>query len=76
MQLPQNNSVHVIWFTEFDTKINRVQNPISLLWQITGSTRMKGGSAHKIVLNMIFTCVMIKMRNVCEYLMINVKPTI
>ena len=42
---------------------------------ITGSTRMKAGSAHKMVLNMISTCVMIKMGNVYQNLMINVKPT-
>ena len=42
---------------------------------ITGSTRMKAGSAHKMVLNMISTCVMIKMGNVYENLMINVRPT-
>lgn len=42
---------------------------------ITGSTRMKAGSAHKMVLNMISTCVMIKLGHVYENLMINVKPT-
>lgn len=42
---------------------------------ITGSTRMKAGSAHKMVLNMISTCVMIKMGNVYQNLMINVKPS-
>ncbi len=42
---------------------------------ITGSTRMKAGSAHKMVLNMISTCVMIKMGNVYQNLMINLKPT-
>ena len=42
---------------------------------ITGSTRMKAGSAHKMVLNMISTCLMIKMGNVYENLMINLKPT-
>lgn len=42
---------------------------------ITGSTRMKAGSAHKMVLNMISTCVMVKMGNVYQNLMINVKPT-
>ncbi|MBR2037486.1 MAG: N-acetylmuramic acid 6-phosphate etherase [Lachnospiraceae bacterium] len=42
---------------------------------ITGSTRMKAGSAHKMVLNMISTCAMIKMGNVYENLMINLKPT-
>ena len=42
---------------------------------VTGSTRMKAGSAHKMVLNMISTCVMIKMGNVYENLMINLKPS-
>jgi len=42
---------------------------------ITGSTRMKAGSAHKMVLNMISTCVMIKLGHVYENLMINLKPT-
>lgn len=42
---------------------------------ITGSTRMKAGSAHKMVLNMISTCIMIKMGNVYENLMINLKPS-
>jgi len=41
---------------------------------ITGSTRMKAGSAHKMVLNMISTCVMIKLGNVYENMMINVRP--
>lgn len=42
---------------------------------VAGSTRMKAGSAHKMVLNMISTCVMIKLGNVYENLMINLKPT-
>ena len=42
---------------------------------ITGSTRMKAGSAHKMVLNMISTAVMVKAGHVYENLMINVKPT-
>ena len=41
---------------------------------ITGSTRMKAGSAHKMVLNMISTCVMVKMGNVYQNMMINLKP--
>jgi len=41
---------------------------------ITGSTRMKAGTAHKIVLNMLSTCSMIKTGKVYENLMINVKP--
>lgn len=42
---------------------------------ITGSTRMKAGSAHKMVLNMLTTCSMVKLGNVYENMMINLKPT-
>ncbi len=42
---------------------------------VTGSTRMKAGSAHKMVLNMISTTVMIKLGNVYENMMINLKPS-
>ena len=41
---------------------------------ITGSTRMKAGSAHKMVLNMISTSVMIKSGHVYENMMINLRP--
>ena len=42
---------------------------------ITGSTRMKAGSAHKMILNMISTSVMVKAGYVFENLMINLRPT-
>ena len=42
---------------------------------ITGSTRMKAGSAHKMVLNMISTSVMVKAGHVYENMMINLKPS-
>ena len=42
---------------------------------VTGSSRMKAGSAHKMVLNMISTGVMIKLGNVYENYMINLRPT-
>ncbi len=42
---------------------------------ITGSTRMKAGTAQKIVLNMISTAAMVKCGYVYENLMINLKPT-
>lgn len=42
---------------------------------ITGSTRMKAGTAQKLVLNMLSTCAMIKTGKVYENLMINLKPT-
>ena len=41
---------------------------------ITGSTRLKAGTTQKLVLNMISTCAMIKMGNVYENLMINLRP--
>ena len=42
---------------------------------VTGSTRMKAGTAQKLVLNMISTAVMIKTGKVYENLMINLRPT-
>lgn len=42
---------------------------------ITGSTRMKAGTAQKLVLNMFSTCSMIKTGKVYENLMINLRPT-
>ena len=42
---------------------------------ITGSTRMKAGTAQKIVLNMISTGVMVKCGYVYENLMINLRPS-
>ena len=41
---------------------------------ITGSTRMKAGTAQKLVLNMISTGVMIKLGTVYENMMINLRP--
>lgn len=42
---------------------------------VTGSTRMKAGSAHKMVLNMISTCVMIRLGHVYENMMIHLRPS-
>ncbi len=42
---------------------------------VTGSTRMKAGTAHKMVLNMISTAVMIKQGHVYENLMVNLEPS-
>lgn len=42
---------------------------------VTGSTRMKSGTAQKLVLNMISTGVMIKLGKVYENLMVDVKAT-
>ena len=42
---------------------------------LTGSTRLKAGTAHKMVLNMLTTCAMAKIGNVYENMMINLSPT-
>lgn len=42
---------------------------------ITGSTRMKAGTAQKMILNMISTCVMIKLGKVYSNLMVDVKAS-
>ena len=42
---------------------------------VTGSTRMKAGSAHKMILTMISTSVMVKLGHVYENLMINLRPS-
>lgn len=42
---------------------------------VTGSTRLKAGTAQKLVLNMLSTCAMVKSGYVYENLMINLKPT-
>ncbi len=42
---------------------------------VTGSTRLKAGTAQKLVLNMISTCAMVKNGYVYENLMINLRPT-
>lgn len=42
---------------------------------ITGSTRMRAGTATKLVLNMISTGVMVKLGHVYGNLMVNVQPT-
>jgi N-acetylmuramic acid 6-phosphate etherase len=41
---------------------------------ITGSTRLKAGSAQKMVLNMISTASMVKLGKVYENLMVDVRP--
>jgi len=62
-----------------DTKIEK-ESDICIITDtgaevITGSTRMKAGSAHKMVLNMLTTAAMVKTGKVYENMMINVKPS-
>jgi len=42
---------------------------------ITGSTRMKAGTAQKMILNLISTTTMVKLGKVYENLMVDLKPT-
>ena len=42
---------------------------------VTGSTRMKAGTAQKLILNMLSTGVMIRLGYVYENMMINLRPT-
>ena len=65
--------------SNFDTPIERVAD-IAIITDtgaevITGSTRLKAGSAHKMVLNTITTCAMTKTGRVYENMMINLRPS-
>ena len=42
---------------------------------LTGSTRMKAGTAQKMVLNLLSTCTMVRLGKVYENLMVDLKPT-
>lgn len=42
---------------------------------ITGSTRLKAGTAHKMVMNMLTTCAMVRTGKVYENMMVNLKPS-
>jgi len=42
---------------------------------LTGSTRMKAGTAHKMILNLLTTCTMVRLGKVYENLMVDLKPT-
>ncbi|MBC7996722.1 MAG: N-acetylmuramic acid 6-phosphate etherase [Leptolyngbya sp.] len=42
---------------------------------LTGSTRMKAGTAQKMILNLLTTCTMVRLGKVFENLMVDLKPT-
>jgi len=62
-----------------DSELSRlVQYPIEPIPGpeiLTGSTRLRAGTATKLVLNMISTAVMVKLGHVYGNLMVNVQPT-
>jgi N-acetylmuramic acid 6-phosphate etherase len=57
--------------TSVDVLINPVPGPEVL----AGSTRMKAGTATKMVLNMLSTAVMVRLGKVYDNLMVDVRPT-
>lgn len=65
--------------TSFNSVLaNTVDYPIEVVTgaeAITGSTRMKSGTAQKLVCNMLTTASMVKMGKVYENLMIDMQPT-
>jgi len=42
---------------------------------LTGSTRMKAGTAQKMILNLLSTCAMVRLGKVYENLMVDLRPT-
>lgn len=63
----------------FDTPLSKICDvtiaPIVGAEALTGSTRMKAGTAQKMILNLISTCTMVKLGKVYENLMVDLKPT-
>jgi len=63
----------------FDTPLSKICDvtiaPIVGAEALTGSTRMKAGTAQKMTLNLISTCTMVKLGKVYENLMVDLKPT-
>lgn len=64
--------------TNADTKLSHLCDiciaPLVGPEVITGSTRMKSGTAQKLVLNMLTTCTMIKLGKVYGNLMVDLRP--
>ncbi len=65
--------------SNFDTPIEKCAD-IAIITDtgaevITGSTRLKAGTAHKMVMNMLTTCAMSQTGRVYENMMINLKPS-
>lgn len=65
--------------SNFDTAVGRAAD-IEIVADtgpevVTGSTRLKAGTAQKLILNMLSTTVMIKTGKVYENMMINLKPS-
>ena len=61
--------------SEISRKVDIIITPLTGAEVIAGSTRMKAGTATKLVLNMISTAVMLRLGHVYGNLMVNVQPT-
>ena len=63
----------------FESPLNKVCDvviaPVVGPEALTGSTRMKAGTAQKMVLNLLSTCTMVRLGKVYENLMVDLKPT-
>ncbi|MBS1989101.1 MAG: N-acetylmuramic acid 6-phosphate etherase [Cyanobacteria bacterium SZAS LIN-2] len=63
----------------FDTPLHKLCDvtiaPLTGPEALTGSTRMKAGTAQKMVLNLVSTCSMVRLGKVYENLMVDLKPT-
>ena len=75
----KRGAVTVALTSNYDTPISK-ESDIAIVTDtgaeaIMGSTRMKAGSAHKMVLNMLTTCAMVKTGKIYENVMINLRPT-
>ena len=75
----ERGAVTVALTSNYDTPISK-ESDITIVTDtgaeaIMGSTRMKAGSAHKMVLNMLTTCAMVKTGKIYENVMINLRPT-
>jgi N-acetylmuramic acid 6-phosphate etherase len=61
--------------SELARRVDIAITPVTGPEVVAGSTRLKAGTATKLVLNMISTAVMIKLGHVYGNLMVNVQPT-
>ncbi len=75
----KNNIITACITCNEDTPVSKVSdNPIEILLGpefVTGSTRMKGGTAQKLALNMISTAIMVKLGRVQDNKMVDMQLT-
>jgi len=67
--------ISCVRYSELSRAVQYPIEPITGPEILTGSTRLRAGTATKLVLNMISTAVMVKLGHVYGNLMVNVQPT-